>query len=131
MKPPDNAEVFETDLLTCWFEENGILFSVSKKAERTVEAYDLLFDLYHKLTNNGTKKICTLGNITETEPLPKEVRVYVSEQTTKYIKAMALISDSTMGKAAGNIFEVLSQTPYPVAMFDNKDDAVKWLKKYL
>lgn len=79
MKPPDNTEVFETDLLTCWFGEDGILYSVSKKAERTIEAYDLLFDLYHKLTDNGAKKICTLGNITEAEPLSREVRVYVSE----------------------------------------------------
>lgn len=44
---------------------------------------------------------------------------------------MALISETTMGKAAGNIFEVMSQAPYPVAMFDNKHDAVSWLKKQL
>lgn len=127
---PDKIEVFETTLLSCWFGDDGILYSESKVADRTIENYKLLFELYKKISNDGTDKIRTLGNITKTQPLSKEVREYISKELPKYIKAMALISDSSMGKIIGNFFIKLNTPPYPTQIFSNKEKAVKWLKQY-
>ncbi len=129
MTPPENTQVFETPLLRCWFGEDGILFSISKPGERTIENYKGVFELYQKLSENGRKKIYTLGNITDTQPLSREVREYVSIETSKYLNAMALVADSALGKAIGTSFEVLSPISYPVFLFNKVEDAISWLRQ--
>ncbi len=129
-KLSEEIKVYDTPLLSCWFGEDGILYSESKVAERTKENYQILFELYKKLSDNGNKKICTLGNITKTQHSKKEVREYIAQELPKYIKAMALISDSSMGKMIGNVFIKLNPPPYPTQIFSNVESAVKWLKKY-
>lgn len=121
----------ETTLLTCWFGEDGILYSKSKNATRSIKNYEELFELYRKLSNDGSNKLCTLGDISRSEPLSKEVREFITIELPKYIKAMALVSNTTMGKAIGTIFTQLSSSPYPTATFETKEEAVEWLKQYL
>lgn len=128
MSAPDSTEVYKTTLTDCWWGSDGILYSVSKKAERNIENYAELMELYARLSGNGKKRFCVLGDITETTPLSKEVREFVAYETGKYVKAMALVSSSVIGTAAGSIFEMLSQTPYLVGTFVNRDDAIRWLK---
>ena len=128
VKSSKMVEIFETPLLSCWFGDDGILYSESKVAERSMENYQLLFELYKTLSNNGNKKLRTLGNITKTQHSKKEVREYIAKELPKYIKAMALISDSSMGKMIGNVFIKLNPPPYPIRFFNNSESAVKWLK---
>lgn len=130
IKSREKVEVYDTPLLSCWFGEDGILYSESKVAERTIENYQLLFELYKNLSDNGNKKIRTLGNITKTQHSKKEVREYIAKELPKYIKAMALISDSSMGKMIGNVFIKLNPPPYPTQIFNSVESAVKWLKEY-
>jgi hypothetical protein len=129
--PPENTEVHRTALLDCWFGTDGILYSVSKPGERTITNYDELFEVYKKLSNNGANKLCTLGDVSNTGVLSKEVREYISGELPRYLKAMALVSDTAMGKTIGTFFKELSREPYPVAMFDREEEAVIWLKQYL
>lgn len=131
MKPSENIKVYDTVLTRCWFGADGILYSISKPGERTEENYCELFELYAELSDNGNKKFCILADITETRPLPKELREFVARETAKYIKAMALISSSTLGIANGSIFEMLAKTPYLVATFEIREEAVQWLKQQL
>ncbi len=130
LKLPEKVEVYDTALLTCWFGNDGILYSESKVAERTMENYRLLFELYKTLSDNGNRKIRTLGNITKTQHSKREVREYIAKELPKYIKAMALISDSSMGKTIGNVFIKLNPPPYPTQIFNHVENAVKWLNKY-
>jgi hypothetical protein len=129
--PPENTEVHRTTLLDCWFGTDGILYSVSKPAERTIRNYDELFEVYKKLSKNGTQKLCTLGDISNTGVLPKGVREYITAELPRYLKAMALVSDTAMGKTVGTFFKELSREPYPTALFDREEEAVQWLKQYL
>jgi hypothetical protein len=131
LTPPDHVEIFETPLLLCWFGEDGILYSKSKVADRTIENYNLLFELYNRISENGSKKICTLGDITKTQPLGKEVREYISKELPKYIKAMALMSDTPLGKTVGNILTTVNPQSYPTQSFNDHEEAVLWLKQYL
>jgi hypothetical protein len=109
----------------------GSYTSVSKSRERSVKNYDTSFELYKKLSNNGEDKFCTLGDITKTEPLSKEVREYISKELPKYIKAMALVSDTPLGNTIGNIFTKVNLQSYPTNLFDNIEEAENWLKKFM
>jgi hypothetical protein len=112
-------------------ENDGILYSVSKKAEKTIENYSILFELYKKLSGNGTKKICTLGDISDTLAMRKEVYDYMSLEISKYVKAMALVSRTPTGKTVGRAFQLLNISDCAVAIFDNRKDALDWLRQYL
>jgi hypothetical protein len=125
------TKIYQTALLNCWFDEHGILISESKPIEKSIEHYDELFELYNTLSDNGTKKLCTMGNISKSQELTKHVRDYISGQLPKYIKAMALVSNSAVGKMVGNFFIILSRPPYPTRIFSNKEDAINWLKEHL
>jgi hypothetical protein len=129
LKPPDNAKIYESPLLRCWFGDGGILYSVSKPADRTIESYDALFDLYRKLAKTRNEKLCTLGDITNAEHLSADVREYITKELPKYIKAMALISSTPLGTAIGNFFIKVHPQTYPTRIFNNPQDAVVWLKR--
>jgi hypothetical protein len=131
MHTPATPVVYETVLLKCWFDENGILQSISKPAERSIANYNHLFELYKQLSKNGTQKFCTLGNISKTQELHKEVREYIATQLPLYVKAMALVSETPMGKTIGKIFTAVHENPYPTAIFDDRNEAQKWLEQFL
>jgi hypothetical protein len=131
MQAPAKTKIYETELLNCWFDEHGILVSDSKSVEKSIHHYDQLFELYDQLSEKGTKKLCTLGNISKSQQLTKPVRDYINGQLPKYIKAMALVSESSVGKTVGNFFILLSSPKYPTRIFSNKEDAISWLKQYL
>ena len=130
MKPPDNAEIFETPLSTAWLDENGILCMVSKTTERTIENYKPLIELYKKLTEKKNK-ICILADASKAAPLNKEVRDYLNAELPKYVSAMAIISETALGRMIANIFVKLRPTSYHFKMFDSTEKAKEWLKHYL
>jgi hypothetical protein len=128
---PENKMIYETPLVSCWMGDDGILYSISKPVERTIENYRILFDLYKKLSDNGTHKICTIGDVSKASPLSHEVRKYISEELPKYVRAMALVSDTPVGKTVGTIFNKINEQSYPSQVFDNLQDAKEWIKQYV
>lgn len=128
---PGNAEVYSTVVLDCWRGEDGIVYVRSKKAERTIENYLEVFELYGKLSSYGEEKFCLLGDITETKPVTKEVREFVAAQMQYHVRALAMVSTSKLGTATGNVFQVLSGNPYPTALFSDHEKALEWLRKHL
>jgi hypothetical protein len=130
MHAPEHAKIYETQLFDCWLVEPGIVYLLSKKGERSIENYRDAFKVYEEISQSGTHKFCVLGNITDTQPFSKEVREFVEQETSKHLKAMALISESVVGRAVANIFEYLHETPYPVALFGTEKDAIAWLRKF-
>lgn len=131
MQLPNDVVIYDTPLTRCWFGTDGILYSVSKPGERTIENYTKLFELYARLSDDGNKKFCILADISEVKPLSKELREFVARGMAQYVKAMALVSSTSIGTATGSIFEMLSQTPYLVATFSLQDEAVHWLKQQM
>lgn len=131
MENADKKTIYRTALVDCWFDGNGILNTVSKPGERSRANYEELFRLYAQLSDNGHNKFCQLADITETHPTSKELRDFIAEETGKYVKALALISSSNVGTATGSIFEMLGQTPYMVATFQNREEAMSWLRQVM
>jgi hypothetical protein len=130
MQPSINSEVFEIPLSTMWFDEDGIFCSVTKKdAALTKEALEDTFNFIRK--NAGDKKILWLGDVTHASLPTTEARDFAGEETPKFVKALALITNSELSKMIANVFLVLKKPAYPTKLFTNKKDAKDWLQKQL
>lgn len=79
----------------------------------------------------GGKKVCMLVDVTHSSESSKEIRDYAAQELPKFIKAIAMVSDSALGKMLANLFLTLKSQPYPTKMFGNEADAREWLKQYL
>lgn len=127
---PKNAVLKEWPTSTTWFDENGILYSVSKKAPpSTLEEARQTMEEFKKMI--GDKKVCMLVDVTHTNDSSREMKDYAAEEFPKLIKAIAMVSDSALGKMMANLFFTLKTQPYPTKMFNNEQDAKDWLKQYL
>jgi hypothetical protein len=130
MVPPENVQVVEFPTSTMWFDEHGILCSISKKVpQQTVEEAKKTMEDFIKLT--GGKKVCLLSDSTDSTPSNKEMRDYIAEVIPEIAKAVAVISRSAVGKMVANIFFSIKKQPYPIKMFDSETEAKEWLKQYL
>lgn len=128
---PPNTKIYETPLNTFWIGDDGIFYSVSKPGERSVENYRKVLDVYKDLAKKDGRKLYILSDISGVKPLSKDAREFVADEMTEFIGAMAFISSSSNGIGAGNIFEMLSKTPYAVATFETEEEAVNWLQQQM
>ena len=127
---PKNAVVHDLHTSTVWFDEDGILWSVSKKVPQpSIEENKEILKMFEKIT--GGKKVCMLADVTNTTESTREMREWAAEELPKLVKAVAMVSDSALGKMLANMFFRLKTQPYPVKMFNDVDSALKWLKQYL
>lgn len=127
---PKNAQIKDWGTSTTWFDEDGILCSISKKGPpHTLEDTKKRFDEFKKVIDN--KKICMLVDVTNTNESTREIRNYAAEELPKIVKAIAMVSTSAVGKMLANLFFTLKTQPYPTKVFNNEKDAKKWLQKFL
>lgn len=129
MKVPVNTKIYETEVQTLWFDDDGILCGRSKDFPRTLQNQRQTYDLIRKIS--GNKKVCYLSEVTRIQAPDKETREFVVAESSNLFKAVAVISDSFVGRMIANILFNMRRQPYPVKMFSNEDDAKKWLKQFL
>lgn len=130
MKPPLNAKVYDWPSSTFWFDEDGILCSISKKtAPQTMEEVIKDVEGFKKII--GDKKVCMLADVTNSSESTREVRNYAAIELPKIIKAIAMISNSALGKMLANLFLSIKSQPYPTKMFNDEAEARQWLKQFL
>jgi hypothetical protein len=129
MTPPANKEIFESPIAKYWFDEDGILVSLSNSTTRTVENIKANAALIKKISNN--EKPCLLVYITNSKMPDKQTRDYVNEVLPTIYKAMAMVSKSGIGEFIMNLLFALRQPPIPMKTFTKEEDARKWLKQYL
>jgi hypothetical protein len=130
MIPPKNAVVTETPTSTFWIDEKGIFCSISKKGiPQTLEEAKKRIDLLRKLL--GGKKVCMLLDVTHSGETTKEIQDLAAEELPKLVKAMAILSDSALGRMIVNLFFNIKEQPYPTKMFNDEQVAREWLEQYL
>ena len=129
MVPPPNVKIHELPASTIWFDEHGILYSIAKNVPQTMdETKEAMVKLRGILQG---KKVCMLSDNTDSAPINKEIRDYAAEVIPEVAKAIAIISNSSVGKMAANLFFLLKKQPYPVKFFNDEMEAKKWLMQYL
>ncbi len=130
MKPPSNTKLYYTSTSTFWFDKDGILYSVSKKAppQSLEEVKKSLADLKKVIKQ---EKVCMLIDVTYSTVTTREVREYAAVEFPKFVKAIAMISDSSLGRMLANLFFAMKPQPYPTKMFNDEKEAKEWLRQYL
>ncbi len=130
MTPPKDAKVTDLPTSRIWFDEDGILYSIAKKVPpQTVEETKATLVYFLKITEG--KKVCMISDNTDSPAVNKEMRDYVAEVLPDIVKAIAIISRSSVGRMAANLFFSLKKQAYPVKFFENEEDAKQWIKQYL
>lgn len=130
MEIPADVEKVEFATSIAWVDKDGILCSISKKVPApSIEESKKELELFKK--HFGDKKHCMLLDITNSAPTSKEARDWGAIELAKLIKALAMISNSALGKMVANLFFGLKPPPYPTKMFTNEKEAKEWLKQYL
>lgn len=125
---PDDVEIHEFPTSKFWIK-NGIVYSVSMNRKTTsVKEAKAVMDDFRKIV--GNEKICLIIDVSNTTESPREVRDYAAEEFPKFVKAIAMISDSALGKMIANLFFTVKHQPYPTRFFNDVSEAEKWLQQF-
>lgn len=126
---PDNVEIHDFPTTKIW-KKDGIVYAVSNgRGTSSVEEAKKLIADFRDLF--GDEKICLLIDVSNTTNTPREVRDYVAEEFPKLLKAIAMLSDSALGKMLANLFFTVKSQPYPSKFFNDEEAARKWLSQYV
>jgi hypothetical protein len=130
MHPPENTEVLDFGTSLLWLSPPGIIYVKSVK-DVAPDLYSIKLNIATFKAKFGDKKWCFLMDLTNRGPASKEMRDFSAEEFPKFIKALALISDSPLGRMVANLFFAIKKQPYPVKMFNEEQEAKDWLMHYL
>ena len=125
---PTDRQTFEGEIATYWFDE-GILVSLSKSPQRTVENIKSNVKLVKEITNN--KPVPLLIYLSNSPVPDKETRKYSTEQLPVIYTAMAMVSKPGLAKFIMNILFALKKPPIPIKSFTDDKKAKEWLRSYL
>lgn len=128
-KPSKETPLYESELATFWLDESGILCAIAKDTDRTLQKQMDTYALIRKISNN--QKVCMLSEASSSRIADKETMDYMTHEMPKIFKAMAVLSETSTGKALTTIALNLHQDPVPVMLFDNEEEAKEWLKGWL
>jgi hypothetical protein len=127
---PQNAEVFDTLTSTYWYDDAGFVCSISKKRDPPLSLEETKKVLEEFKSNLRTEKICLLIDVTHTSETTREIRDYAAVEFPKFVKAIAMVSESALGKMLANLFFSVKTQPYPTKMFNDEEKARVWLKQH-
>lgn len=126
---PTDRQTWDGEIASYWFDENGILVSLSKSPKRTVGNISGNVALVKKIT--GNKPVPLLIYLSDSPVPDKQTRKFSTEQLPVIYKAMAMISKPGLARFIMNILFSLKPPPIPMKSFTDEREAVEWLKKYL
>jgi hypothetical protein len=129
IKIPTDRQIFEGEIATYWFEDDGILVSLSKSPRRTVTNITGNVALVKQITNN--RKVPLLIYLSNS-PIPdKATRTFSAEQLPNVYTALAMISKPRLAKFIMNILFKFQRPPIPMKHFTDDEAAKEWLRQYL
>ena len=129
IQKPTDRQTWEGEIATYWFDDNGILVSLSKSILRTVENISSNVVLVRSITDNKPVPLLIyLAN----SPIPdKQTRKFSTEQLPVIYSAMAMICNPGLSRLIMNILFGLKPPPIPMKSFTNDKAATQWLKQFL
>jgi len=129
MTPPEDREIFEGEIATYWFDDDGILISLSKSPRRTVANITANIAWVRRITNN--KKVPLLIYLSSSPVPDKETRKFATKELPNVYTAMAMVSKPGLAKFIMNFLFNLKPPPIPMKNFSDDKEAQEWLKQYL
>jgi hypothetical protein len=119
---------FDGEVLELWFED-GILIGNYKVENVDLQVGEKATKERIAFTNHKSYPILT--DYSRVKSTTKEARDYfATEQASNYITAMAILTDSSVGKIIVNFYLSISKPNFPTRIFTKKEEAIAWLSKY-
>ena len=128
MEIPTDKETFEGEIATYWFED-GMLMSLSKSQQRTVENIRGNVALVKQIT--GNRKMPLLIYLTNSPVPDKETRKFATEQLPLIYSAMAMVSKPGLARFIMNLLFSLKPPPIPMKSFSDASAAKTWLQQFV
>jgi hypothetical protein len=122
-------EYIDDDFAHVWMEE-GILNFVYKISRMDIGFAKKSVDVRKQLLHDESYPMYI--DISEITSTSKEARDYLSQDIAiENISAAALLAGSVLSKVMGTFFLAFNKPAIPIKIFTDRDDAIKWLKKYV
>ena len=122
---PEDIEIIETPIAVNWLDEHGVICSISKSGNQSIDEFEEHFAELVKLGQN--KKRPFLIDPTLARPLKIEERKYLNEKLTSIMSCAAFITENKMMKIGVNIYFRIRPTEIPMKMFSEFEEAQEWL----
>ncbi len=128
MTPPTDRQIFEGEIADYWFNDDGILVSVSKSPKRTIENITGNIALVRRIANSI--KVALLIYLSNSPVPDKETRKFAAEQLPNVYTAMAMISKPGLATLIMKVLFRLKPPPIPMKNFSDDKEARLWLLQY-
>jgi hypothetical protein len=126
---PTDRPTYEGEIATYWFEDDGILVSLSKSTRRTVELIQGNVALVRRITNGVPAPLLIYLS---RSPVPdRATRAYSAQQVPVIYRAMAMVSEPGLSQLVMNMVFRLQRSPIPTKSFTDDAAARTWLRQYV
>lgn len=129
MKVHDHRIIYQSELASIWFDEQGFLCLLSKTLKPTLPRVKATYALIRQIA--GDKKVCLLSDSSSSRILDDESRKYIAVEIPKLFEAVAIVSTKALGKVNAVIFLNTQKQQVPLCTFSDESEARAWLMKYL
>ena len=120
--------VIKTNLTEIWLDKEGILrVKAVKEGELGIEELKEAFSIYRTLGCHE-KKAFQLLDFTVPVLITKEAREYVDKMAPEYFLASAVVTQSLPVRLIINFCMKFFNPVISLKMFNNEDEALKWLR---
>jgi hypothetical protein len=126
---PTDRPVYAGEIATYWFEDDGMLVSLSNSARRTVELIEGNVALVRRITNSTPAPLLIYLS---RSPVPdRATRAYSARQLPIIYRAMAMVSEPGLSRLVMSMVFRFQQPPIPTKSFSDAEAARAWLRHYL
>ncbi len=122
------TDIIENRNSKLWIGEHDIIFQ-DWKPESRIELLDSRETLEAIRTLGQGKPVLLSVDIKNVKSATREARAFgAEEEYSRHIKAVAMWTNSKIGRIIGNFFIRFNRPPYPSKIFDTAAEAQQWLK---
>lgn len=127
----EEKKIYHGKLADFWFDTDGILHAISKPdGIRSLETLKEDLELIKSFSDQKRVGLILDNSLTKAYDI-KMIR-YTIKEYPKLFKAVAFIPNSAIGKMISSILTTLSPGDVmPIATFENKNDAKKWILEHV
>ena len=124
MKPPAGTTVIATPLANCWLDSQLICVD-NVNCDRSAGNVTIHYKILQGIV--GKRKACWLKSYPTCEEFNAAVNRMAAVTLPEMCQAMAIVTTSEATMALTRSYRALNKTGVPVEVFENEEDARKWL----
>jgi hypothetical protein len=125
---PADRTVWESEIASYWFED-GLLVSLSKPVERTVDNLSRNIELVREITQG--KKVPLLIHLSKSPVPDRQAQRFSRERLATNYSAMAMVAKPGLAQFIMALLFKFNPPPIPMKSFADESSAKEWLRQFL